>query len=185
MQKGRNRYWYPDPLSNGRRTCWPLTVTGATAPPHAPGSCPLPPVSTVSPLDQTFGALRFLTSLPGVLASATHMTRLLRWVLSTKKLTVTFFCKVEPGVSGQLYALLGHQWVPFLPFFLSFASSIEKTFTRDKVVFVDEFLGFNIYLHDKGQFWPGLEMGEFISFKKLGNWWCKMADPMCFQVGLG
>ena len=62
----------------------------------------------------------------------------------------------------------------------SFASSIEKTFTRDKVVFVDEFLGFNIYLHDKGQFWPGLEMGEFISFKKLGNWWCKMADPMCF-----
>ena len=52
----------------------------------------------------------------------------------------------------------------------SFASSIEKTFTRDKVVFVDEFLGFNIYLHDKGQFWPGLEMGEFISFQKLGNW---------------
>ena len=33
--------------------------------------------------------------------------------------------------------------------------------TRDKVVFVDEFLGFNIYLHDRGQFWPGLEMGEF------------------------
>lgn len=21
-------------------------------------------------------------------------------------------------------------------------------------------LGFNIYLHDQGQFWPGLEMGE-------------------------
>ena len=41
-------------------------------------------------------------------------------------------------------------------------------FNRDKVVFVDEFLGFNIYLHDKGQFWPGLEMGEFISIiKKL------------------
>ena len=35
------------------------------------------------------------------------------------------------------------------------------THTRDKVVFVDEFLGFNIYLHDRGQFWPGLEMGEF------------------------
>ena len=28
-------------------------------------------------------------------------------------------------------------------------------------MFVDEFLGFNIYLHDRGQFWPGLEMGEF------------------------
>ena len=27
-------------------------------------------------------------------------------------------------------------------------------------MFVDEFLGFNIYLHDRGQFWPGLEMGE-------------------------
>ena len=71
----------------------------------------------------------------------------------------------------------------FLPFF--FCIFHRKTFTRDKVVFVDEFLGFNIYLHDKGQFWPGLEMGEFISFQKLGNWWCKMADPMCFQVELG
>ena len=55
----------------------------------------------------------------------------------------------------------------FLPF--SFTSSIEITFTRDKVVFVDEFLGFNIYLHDRGQFWPGLEMGEFISFQEMRN----------------
>ena len=46
--------------------------------------------------------------------------------------------------------------------FLFFASSTKTTTTRDKVVFVDEFLGFNIYLHDRGQFWPGLEMGELI-----------------------
>ena len=54
--------------------------------------------------------------------------------------------------------------------FLFFASSTKITTTRDKVVFVDEFLGFNIYLHDRGQFWPGLEMGELISFRLLRNW---------------
>ena len=51
---------------------------------------------------------------------------------------------VEPGVSGQLYTLLGDR---------------EKIST----IFAIEprrFLGFNIYLHDKGQFWPGLEMGR-------------------------
>ena len=32
-------------------------------------------------------------------------------------------------------------------------------------MFVDEFLGFNIYLHDRGQFWPGLEMGKL--FKSM------------------
>ena len=32
-------------------------------------------------------------------------------------------------------------------------------------MFVDEFLGFNIYLHDRGQFWPGLEMGELFKTK--------------------
>ena len=42
------------------------------------------------------------------------------------------------------------------------ASPVSTTFSRDKVVLVDEFLGYNIYLHDKGQFWPGLEMGELI-----------------------
>ena len=41
-----------------------------------------------------------------------------------------------------------------------FANAQINNDTRDKVVFVDEFLGFNIYLHDRGQFWPGLEMGE-------------------------
>ena len=46
--------------------------------------------------------------------------------------------EVEPGVSGQLYTLLGD-------------SNREKN---------SVFLGFNIYLHDKGQFWPGLEMGR-------------------------
>ena len=45
---------------------------------------------------------------------------------------------MEPGVSGQLYTLLGD-------------SNREKN---------SVFLGFNIYLHDKGQFWPGLEMGR-------------------------
>ena len=33
-------------------------------------------------------------------------------------------------------------------------------FFRDKVTLLDEYMGFNIYLHDRGQFWPGLEMGE-------------------------
>ena len=46
---------------------------------------------------------------------------------------------VEPGVSGQLYTLLGD---------------------REKIFAPMRFLGFNIYLHDKGQFWPGLEMGR-------------------------
>ena len=78
-----------------------------------------------------------------------------------KSLLLLLF-KVEPGVSGQLYALLGHQWVPFYLCFLYGNSCISTTFSRDKVVLVDEFLGFNIYLHDKGQFWPGLEMGELI-----------------------
>ena len=26
-------------------------------------------------------------------------------------------------------------------------------------------MGFNIYLHDRGQFWPGLEMGEGLALK--------------------
>jgi hypothetical protein len=34
-------------------------------------------------------------------------------------------------------------------------------------MFVDEFLGFNIYLHDRGQFWPGLEMGEKLVIGQL------------------
>ena len=41
------------------------------------------------------------------------------------------------------------------------------TISRDKVVLLDEFMGFNIYLHDRGQFWPGLEMGEFIVFQSI------------------
>ena len=61
-----------------------------------------------------------------------------------------------------------HYWdISEFPFFVS---STKTTTTRDKVVFVDEFLGFNIYLHDRGQFWPGLEMGELISFQLLRNW---------------
>ena len=31
--------------------------------------------------------------------------------LSRGKISNFLLCKVEPGVSGQLYALLGHQWV--------------------------------------------------------------------------
>ena len=168
---------------NNRKTWGPLMVTGATAPPPAPGSCPLLPVSTVSPLDQTFGALRFLTSPPGVLASATHMIRLLRWVFQPKNWLSHFSARLNQEYLGSCMHCWDISELLFLPFF--FCIFHRKTFTRDKVVFVDEFLGFNIYLHDKGQFWPGLEMGEFISFQKLGNWWCKMADPMCFQVGLG
>ena len=67
------------------RTTWgPLTATGVTAPPPALGSCPLPPASTVSPLDQTFGTSLSLTSPPGVLASATHTIRQPRWALNTR-----------------------------------------------------------------------------------------------------
>ena len=58
----------------------------------------------------------------------------------------------------------------YSPFFGSqvfFAKAQINNDTRDKVVFVDEFLGFNIYLHDRGQFWPGLEMGEF--FKTINE----------------
>ena len=48
---------------------------------------------------------------------------------------------------------------------------------------MDEFLGFNIYLHDRGQFWPGLEMGELISdYWQTGDW--PIVDPMCFQCTL-
>ena len=54
---------------------------------------------------------------------------------------------VEPGVSGQLYALLGDR---------------EKSFEIARV-----FMGFNIYLHDKGQFWPGLEMARIGLSKEL------------------
>ena len=68
-------------FSNCRKTCWPLTATGVTARLPAPGSCPLPPASTVSLLDQIFGTLRSSTSPPGVLAFATHMIRPLRWLL--------------------------------------------------------------------------------------------------------
>ena len=61
---------------------------------------------------------------------------------------------VEPGVTGQFYALLGH---------------------KEKVLDPMRFQGFNIYLHDSGnyhlgsnkdlssspgQFWPGWEMGR-------------------------
>ena len=60
---------------------------------------------------------------------------------------------------------------------------------------MDEFLGFNIYLHDRGQFWPGLEMDEYIHVPPM----CSIdsnerdelvkvmpiADPMCFQAELG
>ena len=46
----------------------------------------------------------------------------------------------------------------------SFVSPESITITRDKVLFKDEFLGYNIYLHDRGQFWPGLEMGELYVF---------------------
>ena len=52
--------------------------------------------------------------------------------------------------------------------------------TRDKVVFVDEFLGFNIYLHDRGQFWPGLEMGEF--FKTIND---QNGEQSSLQAELG
>ena len=151
-------------FSNCRKTCWPLTATGVTARLPAPGSCPLPPASTVSLLDQIFGTLRSSTSPPGVLAFATHMIRPQRWLLfdCQPQNPLLLLFKVEPGVSGQLYALLGHQWVPFYLCFLYGISCISPTFSRDKVVLVDEFLGFNIYLHDKGQFWPGLEMGELI-----------------------
>ena len=105
----RNKY--PDQLLNGRKTCWPLMVTGVTVPPPVLGSCRLPPVSIVSPLDQTFGASPSLTSPHGVLASATHTIRLLRLKTTFVKnfSLIHLFCKVEPGVSGQLYALLGHQ----------------------------------------------------------------------------
>lgn len=54
---------------------------------------------------------------------------------------------VEPGVSGQLYTLLGDK---------------EKNFAIERV-----FMGFNIYLHDKGQFWPGLEMARIGLSKEL------------------
>ncbi|XP_023331127.1 uncharacterized protein LOC111703419 [Eurytemora carolleeae] len=47
--------------------------------------------------------------------------------------------EVEPGVTGQLYALLGEQ---------------------DKIFAPMRFLGYNIFIHDKGQFFPGLEMGR-------------------------
>ena len=84
-------------FSNCRKTCWPLTATGVTARLPAPGSCPLPPASTVSLLDQIFGTLRSSTSPPGVLAFATHMIRPLRWLLfdcQPKKLPQIpyFFC---------------------------------------------------------------------------------------------
>ena len=60
-------------------------VIGATALPPALGSCPLLPASTVWPPDQIFGTSHSLTSPPGVLASATPMIHLPRWVLATLK----------------------------------------------------------------------------------------------------
>lgn len=45
--------------------------------------------------------------------------------------------EVPPGGFGQFYALFGN---------------------RHTVLDEQRFKGFNIYLHDKGQFWPGLEM---------------------------
>ena len=173
-------------------------VIGATALPPALGSCPLLPASTVWPPNQIFGTSHSLTSLPGVLASAIPMIRLLRWVLATlRKLIPNFFFARWNQVSlgscmhcwdiSELFlfftflfwALLYYYFSPLsssvsLQFFSELFCSLTllfcikwATISRDKVVLLDEFMGFNIYLHDRGQFWPGLEMGEFIVFQSI------------------
>ena len=60
-------------------------ATGAIAAHPAPGKCLPRPASTVSKGNQTFGASPPSTSLRGVLASATHITHLLRCVHCLKK----------------------------------------------------------------------------------------------------
>ena len=50
-------------------------------------------------------------------------------------------------------------WVSIFKIYLHFLTPFHD---RDKLTSVSNFLGFNIYLHDKGQFVPGLEMGKFI-----------------------
>ena len=81
---------------NLRKTCWPSTATGATAPPPAQGSCPPRPASTTASHEAsrppgtsncpgtasqrapTFGTWHSSTSPRGDLASATHTIRLQR-----------------------------------------------------------------------------------------------------------
>ena len=51
---------------NLRKTCWPSTATGATAPPPAQGSCPPQPASTTA----SHEASRHVTQAPQVLVTA-------------------------------------------------------------------------------------------------------------------
>ena len=51
---------------NLRKTCWPSTATGATAPPPAQGSCPPRPASTTA----SHEASRHVTHAPQVLVTA-------------------------------------------------------------------------------------------------------------------
>ena len=62
-------------------------------------------------------------------------------------------------------------WVSIFKIYLHFLTPFHD---RDKLTSVSNFLGFNIYLHDKGQFVPGLEMGKFVgsmsSLFKVTSW---------------